>query len=82
MGVSIEVETAPGENTVFTMRLSVWIGPEAQEEEVRQASGGRRGRVLIVEDDETVCNVLSDLLSSDNEVGSSISGEDGLAKLA
>lgn len=81
-GGFVDVETAPGENTVFTIRLPVWTGPEAQKEEVTQVSGGRRGRVLIVEDDETVCNVLSDLLSSDHEVSSSTSGEDGLAKLA
>lgn len=74
--------TAPGENTVFTIQLPVWTGPEAQKEEVTRARGGRRGKVLIVEDDENVCNVLSDLLSSDHEVGSSTSGEDGLVKLA
>ena len=66
----------------LVIRLPIWTGPDAQKEGVEQATRGRRGRVLIVEDDEAVCNVLSDMLSADHEVGAVTSGQDALAKLA
>ncbi len=64
-GGTAEVVSKPGEGTTFTLQLPIWGDPEKDEGKV---DGGRRRRVLIVEDDQSVCKVLSDLLRSDYDV--------------
>ena len=76
---SIEVESLPGEGTTFTLRLPIWKGVEMPEEaediEVRQ---GRSGNLLVVDDDETVCNLLYHLLGKEHRVETALTGHEAL----
>jgi len=81
-GGSIEVESAPGQGTCFVIRLPVWTGAEVQEEEPRVVRPVRRGKVLIVEDDEGVCRLLLSLLSQGHEVEAVPNGRQAFERFA
>ena len=81
-GGAIDVESAPGEGTAFTIRLPAWTGPDVlggADVEVRRV---RRGKLLIVEDDAGVCNLLSRLLGRCHEVASVRNGQEALEVFA
>ena len=67
-GGSMDVESAPGAGATFTIRFPVWTEPELKNPIAEEAGYGRRGKVLVVEDDETVCSVLSSVLEGHHEV--------------
>ena len=77
----IEVESTLGEGTTFTLRLPIWTELEVQEEErVATVRSVRRGRILVVEDDEEVAGMLSRILGKDHEIEVSSSGLEALER--
>ncbi len=81
-GGSIEVESSPGKGTAFVLGLPVWTGPKQEEAAEAGPRPLRRGKVLVVEDEEIVCHVLSDLLSEEHEVEVVSSGKEALDRFA
>ena len=81
-GGLIDVESAPGRGATFTLLLPVWTAPEVGTQGPAGARRARRGRVLVVEDDRVVLDLLSDLLSADHEVEMVQSGAEALGRFA
>ena len=78
-GGRMDVETALGEGTTFSIWLPAWTGTEAEEkEEGIAARQVRRGKLLIVEDDRDVCGLLSRLLGEHHEVAVDVDGQEAL----
>jgi len=67
MGGSLEVESAPGQGTTFTVTLPVWRAP-ADSPELAQGSAGRRLRVLVVDDEPGIGRALASCLEEHDVV--------------
>ena len=81
-GGDIEVESTPGEGTVFTIRLPACTEAEVREEARAEAPRSRRGKLLIVEDDAGVCEFLSRLLEENHEVEAVGDGREAMERFA
>jgi PAS domain S-box-containing protein len=81
-GGSVDVESTPGEGTKFSIRLPCWTGPEAAEDVSEGASRARQAKILIVEDVEPICGLLSRVLSGSHVVDVVLSGREALEKFA
>jgi two-component system, cell cycle sensor histidine kinase and response regulator CckA len=79
-GGCIEVESAPGQGTTFTLWFPAWNEPEAPSQDAAVAGGSsvRRGRLLVAEDDESVCHLLESLLAGTHEVEIVLDGREAL----
>ena len=65
----IEVDSSPGEGATFTLHFPVWADAVVEEEGRETAVQPiRRGKVLIVDDDESICRLLARLLEERHEV--------------
>ena len=82
-GGRIQMESAPGQGTTFALWLPTWTAGESPEEDpaagVRPA---RRGKVLVVDDNEKLCRLLSQLLGPQHEVETVRDGREALELFA
>jgi PAS domain S-box-containing protein len=79
----ISLKSAPGQGAVFVVRLprSQFVG-EAVAAEAR-AQPWRRGRILVVDDEPDIGQLLADILERDgHSVAHALSGRDALARLS
>ncbi|MDA0747311.1 MAG: ATP-binding protein, partial [bacterium] len=80
-GGRIEVESAPGEGARFTLWLPGYKKKELERESQVEMSSSRRGKILIVDDDEAVRDLLERALSQVHDVEGIQFGSDALAKI-
>ncbi|MDP2793552.1 MAG: response regulator [Sulfurisoma sp.] len=87
MGGFIDVASAPGEGTTFTVRLPAVVAEEkkkspavAQPAASPGLCGGEGCSVLVIDDDPAVCEMIKQALSGEgHEVVMATSGDEGLA---
>jgi CheY-like chemotaxis protein len=60
----IELDSAPGKGTTFTIFLPLAVKAEPVQAEVKKEPGKGAGRILVVEDEEDIRMVLRDILDS------------------
>jgi signal transduction histidine kinase len=81
-GGTIEIESTLGMGSVFMIRLPISTGESAPEAGEAFSRPVRSGRILIIDDEETVRGVLRDMLTPcGHTVLEAASGEAGLALL-
>lgn len=81
-GGSIQVNSAPGKGTAFILLIPVWEGPEPVGDTKAKARITRRAKLLVVEDEELVCEILSMMLSGDHKIEFTRSGPEALARFS
>ena len=81
-GGSIEVESSPREGALFVLRLPISRETEAPAAARPAQRRSRPGKVLIVEDDEGIEQLLMQLLTGEHEVGTTRSGREALEGFA
>lgn len=84
MGGELTVESEVGKGTIFRVAL-----PLARTEEralaepiAKPVAAGRRGRILVVDDEVTLLKIVTRLLSRDHEVVSTVAAREALALCA
>ena len=80
-GGDINVESNPGQGTTFTFWLPSTTGPEVEAQaETVKVRQKRPAKLLVVDDDQNICNFLSRLLSKSYEVETVQDGREALEK--
>ena len=64
----IEVESSPGEGTIFTIQIPIWKESDPRKEPTQDIRSTRRGKLLIVEDDDDVSAFLARFLRQNHDV--------------
>jgi CheY-like chemotaxis protein len=84
MGGELTVESLEGHGTTFRVSLpaSQSMAVDAPAVVAVRGTAGRRGRILILDDDELVLRVLQRWLASDHDVVAVSTGKDALALVA
>jgi two-component system cell cycle sensor histidine kinase/response regulator CckA len=72
LGGSIDVESRPGEGTTFRVHLPASGRARKTEEVQPKGAALRRGRLLIVDDDDRVAHILATTLLADHDVEISV----------
>jgi CheY-like chemotaxis protein len=81
-GGDLDVRSAPGQGTTFAIRLPLARDLVEPVDAGPVAVSGRRGRVLVIDDEKEVGDVLRDLLTREgHDVVVCAEAEDGLARL-
>ena len=79
-GGSIEVDSTPGEGTTFRLRFPVWTEEEVEEGRKTTVESTRSGKILVVDDDEAICSLLSLLLEEQHEVETATDSQKALER--
>ena len=77
---TISVDSQEGRGTNFTIRIPIKKMVEFKEGELRKLSGkGRKGNILVIEDEEDIRILLSEILTSDgHKVTTATDGKKGI----
>ncbi len=85
-GGTIEAASERGKGTTMRVRLPAYDGPDVKAPGARTAPPyeppGRRGRVLLVDDEPAILRALVEVLSPDHDTMTARSGEEARALLA
>jgi len=77
----IAIDSEPGRGTTVTLRLPVEAEPEAQDKGQEAVAPSRRFRILVVDDEPLMCEVLTEYLTRDGHtVETAANGREGLEK--
>ena len=79
-GGTVAVASAPGKGTTFTLRFPVWQEVMPGAADLKPSAEARSGRVLVIEDDPVVGEVLTQMLGARHRVEVFADGRQGLAQ--
>jgi PAS domain S-box-containing protein len=80
MGGQLQVASSPGEGTTFTLTLPAGVSGRSEPAPASGSTKERRGRLLLIDDEEPVLKMLSRVLR-DHEVVTATDAREALARL-